>query len=221
MNSCGGGINAGRTDKEIKVDARKENGTMHWTFEKVFWGAKAGLDMRSVKAFLAEGYYRLPCTLFEGYYRSVSRPGDHDDLYCRINKPFPDALLAQKPEGPFALHFSGGYDSSLLAKLYDSEEVDYIHFVGPESAKARVLAATLKGRLHEIVMTPEVFIQEAEEVLPQLREPYAYHDVVFAYIASKKAKELGHSLVLTGDGGDPVFGGYNVGVDSAEAADIW
>ena len=52
-------------------------------------------------------------------------------------------------------------------------------------------------------------------------EPYAFEDIVYAYIASKKAKELGHNLVLTGDGGDWVFGGYLVGPDSQLAADVW
>jgi len=118
------------------------------------------------------------------------------------------------------MHFSGGYDSALLAKLYDGKEVDYIHFVGPDSPKARALAATLKGELHEITVTPERFIQTAETILPQLREPYAFHDVVFAYIASEKAKQLGHTRIVTGDGGDSVFGGYTVGTGSGELADI-
>ncbi len=194
---------------------------MTWTFERVFYGSKEGLNLRGMRDFLMRGYYPIPHTLFDGYYRSVYRVGDHDAIYRRIAKPFPDALLAQRPEGRFALHLSGGFDSAIVAKLYDREDVDYIHFTGPESAKARALAAQLKGTLHEIQITPESFIREADELLPRMAEPYTFEDVVYAYVASKKAKELGHTLVVTGDGGDWVFGGYNVGPDSAEAADIW
>lgn len=194
---------------------------MRWTFEKAFYGKKDKLSVRNIKQFLVQGFCPIPNTLFEGYYKTVYRVGDHDGVCSRIERPFPDAVTVQKPEGRFALHFSGGYDSSLLAKLYDSEDVDYIHFVGSESPKARALAASLKGTLHEMTLTPEVFIETAEKILPQLREPYPFNDVVFAYVASEKAKELGHTLVLTGDGGDPVFGGYNVGIDSGEAVDIW
>ena len=194
---------------------------MGWSFDRVFYGKKEGLSLRSMWDFLRRGYYPIPDTLFHGYCRAVYRVGDHDSVYARISKPFPDALLAQRPEGRFAVHFSGGFDSSIVAKLYDREDVDYIHFTGPESYKARALAATLKGTLHEIQLTPEMFIREADELMPLMAEPYTFEDVVYAYIASKKARELGHTLIVTGDGGDWVFGGYNVGPDSAEAADIW
>ena len=68
-----------------------------------------------------------------------------------------------------------------------------------------------------------MFIREADELMPLMTEPYTFENVVYCYIAGKKAKELGHTLVVTGDGGDWVFGGFNVGVGSADAesADIW
>jgi asparagine synthetase B (glutamine-hydrolysing) len=194
---------------------------MYWTFEKVFYGERNDVSVSNVKQFLAQGYCPIPYTLFEGHFKAVHRVGDHDKLASRIEKPFPDAIIAQKPEGRFAMHLSGGYDSALLAQLYDGPNVDYLHLIGPETPKARILAATLKGTLHELTVTAEAFIEAAETLIPQMREPYAFNDVVFAYIASRKAKELGHTLVLTGDGGDPVFGGYNVGIDSGESADIW
>jgi asparagine synthetase B (glutamine-hydrolysing) len=168
-----------------------------------------------------QGYYPIPCTLFSGYYRAINRVGDYDSLYSRIQKPFPDVLLAQKPNEKFALHLSGGFDSSILAKLYDREDVDYIHLTGPESCKARALAATLKGKLHELPITPELYIATADEIIPRLTEPYAFEDIVYAYLASKKARELGHTLVVSGDGGDGVFGGAYVGPYSRKACIIW
>ncbi len=194
---------------------------MSWTFERVFYGHKSGLNIRAIYAYLSRAYYPIPQTLFDGYYRAVYRVGDHDSLYARITKPFPDALEAQRPSRKFAMHLSGGFDSAILAKLYDRRDADYIHFTGPESNKARALAATLQGTLHEIQITPELFIREADELCHRMLEPYAFEDVVYAYIASKKARELGHSLVLTGDGGDWVFGGYLVGPNSQLAADVW
>ncbi len=194
---------------------------MNWTFERAFYGDKHGLNLRSIRDFLMRGYYPIPCTLFNGYYRAVNRVGDHDSLYGRIQEPFPDVLLAQKPDERFALHLSGGFDSSILAKLYDREDADYIHLSGPESHKARALAATLKGRLHELAITPELYIATADEITPRLAEPYAFEDVVYAYLASKKARELGHSLVVSGDGGDGIFGGAYVGPYSRKACVIW
>ncbi len=59
----------------------------------------------------------------------------------------------------------------------------------------------LQRTLHEIPITPERYVQEAEEIIGRLPEPYPFVDIVYAYIASKKAKELGHSLIVAGDGG--------------------
>ena len=192
-----------------------------WTFEKVFYGTKGPLNLKQVRAYLTHGYCLIPHTLFEGYYKAVCRTGNHDDLYRQIQRPFPDGLIAQKPEGKFALHFSGGYDSSILAKLYDRPDADYIHFTGPESEKARALAATLEGTLHEIQVTPADFIETADALVGRLSEPYAFEDIVFAYIASKKAKELGHTLIVAGDGGDGVLGGYDTGPYSRKSVVVW
>lgn len=180
---------------------------MDWTFERVFYGAKSGLDLESMWRFLGEGYYFIPRTLFADYFRAVIRVGDHDSLYAHVGKPFPDALLAQRPQGRFALHLSGGFDSAILAKLYDREDVDYIHVTGPESYKVRALAPLLKGTVHEIEVAPEACIRAADELVPLLPEPYPFEDIVYAYVASKKARDLGHTLVVAGDGGDGIFGG--------------
>jgi hypothetical protein len=194
---------------------------MTWTFERVFYGNREGLNLKSMRDFLLQGYYSIPYTLLDGYYRSVHRVGEHDSIYAQVTQPFPDVLLAQRPQGKFALHLSGGFDSAILAQLYDRADIDYIHFTGPESIKARALAATLKGTLHEILITPGLFLETAEQVVPRLPEPYAFEDIVYAYLASKKAKELGHTLVVAGDGGDGVFGGAYVGPYSRKACIVW
>ncbi len=194
---------------------------MSWTLERVFYGNRNGLDLKSMWDFLMRGYYFVPRTLFKDYYRAVVYTGDYNEIYRRVERPFPDAIEVQKPSGKFALHFSGGFDSSILAKLYDREDADYIHLTGPESGKARALAATLKGTLREIQITPEQFIQAAEEMVGRLPEPYPFEDVIYAYIASKKAKELGHSLIVAGDGGDGIFGGAYVGPYSRKAIIAW
>ena len=119
---------------------------MVWSLERVFYGHKEGLNLHSMWEFLRRGFYPIPYTLFNGYYRAVRRVGDHDNLYSRISKPFPDALLAQRPEGKFAVQLSGGFDSSIVAKVYDGEGVDYIHFTGPESYKAQGAGGDPQGQ---------------------------------------------------------------------------
>ncbi len=196
---------------------------MSWTFERVFYGSKTGFNLKAIAEFLTQGYCFIPYTFFEGYYKAVYAVGDHNSIYARITKPFPDVLIAQDPQKRFALHLSGGYDSAVLAKLYDRDDADYIHFTGPETAKAQALAAMLKGTLHEIQLTPELFIETADEMVHRLAEPYAFEDVVYAYIASRKAKELGHTLIVSGDAGGPVWGGvsYTPGPYCRKALIAW
>lgn len=196
---------------------------MNWTFKRIFYGRKGGLSLRHLRDYLLRGYCFVPYTLFEGYYKAVVKVGDHDGVYARIQRPFPDVLMAHKPDREFALHLSGGYDSSILAKLYDRKDASYIHFTGPETVKAQALAATLKGTLVEIQFTPERFLATADEIIPRLEEPYAFEDVVYAYIASKKAKELGHTLIVSGDGGGGVWGGvsYTPGPYSRKTLIAW
>lgn len=97
---------------------------MSWTFERRLFGEPDGLDMQSVGLFLMHGYYFIPRTMHRNRFRAVIRTGDANRNYDLIGDSFPDALLAQKPAGRFALHFSGGFDSSILAKLYDSPDAD-------------------------------------------------------------------------------------------------
>jgi asparagine synthetase B (glutamine-hydrolysing) len=192
-----------------------------WQFKKTFLGKKKQIDIRSVRDYLCKGFYSLPYTLFEGYFRFVHVCGDQNEFYEPIEKIFPDILYAQNPQRKFALHFSGGYDSSLLAKIYDRDDADFMHLIGPETAKARVLAEGLKGRMREFSVNADDFIKAADEVTSNIEEPYAYNDVVFTYLLSKYARDFGHDLVITGDGGDYVFGGINVGINSALSSDIW
>ena len=81
---------------------------MNWTFNRVFYGHKNAINVERVKDYLIRGYCFVPNTLLDGWYKAVTRVGDHDGVYSRIDKPFPDVLLAHKPDRKFALHLSGG-----------------------------------------------------------------------------------------------------------------
>jgi asparagine synthetase B (glutamine-hydrolysing) len=147
--------------------------------------------------------------------------GAYNNILSEIHEPFPDILVAQKPKRKFALHLSGGIDSSVLAKLYDREDADYIHVGTVEYQKAKALADTLKGKFHHIDVSPEKFKEVADEILPLYAEPEQDAASVLAYIASKYAIQLGHTLVVTGDCGDTIFGGHIPKPHSEKAMVIW
>ncbi len=121
-------------------------------------------------------------------------------------------LMSEVPLGAF---LSGGVDSSIVVGLMSSvmsqpvktfsigfEEDDY-----SELPYARQVARHFGTDHHEFFVRPELV-----SVLPQLvwayDEPFADSSMLPTYYVSKLARE--HvTVVLTGDGGDEIFGGYN------------
>ncbi len=121
-------------------------------------------------------------------------------------------LMSEVPLGAF---LSGGVDSSVVVGLMSSmmsqpvktfsigfEEDDY-----SELPYARQVARHFGTDHHEFFVRPELV-----SVLPELvwayDEPFADSSMLPTYYVSKLARE--HvTVVLTGDGGDEIFGGYN------------
>ncbi|MFL5626647.1 MAG: asparagine synthetase B family protein, partial [Ktedonobacteraceae bacterium] len=120
-------------------------------------------------------------------------------------------LMSEVPLGAF---LSGGIDSSIVVGLMSSmmsqpvktfsigfEENDY-----SELPYARQVAQYFGTDHHEFLVRPDLI-----SVLPQLvwayDEPFADSSMLPTYYVSKLARE--HvTVVLTGDGGDEIFGGY-------------
>jgi len=195
---------------------------MSWSFKKEFYGSKEGkLNLERVREFLEVGYTLVPYTFIEGFFRTVYWDGEYNSIYRHISKPWPDMLIAQKPEQKFAMHFSGGFDSSILAYLYDRPDADYFHVRGPETEKAEAMGEILKGRLHILDINDNDFMEAAETILGQYSEPECDAAGVLAYIVSREAKTMGHDLIVTGDCADTVFGGHTWGPNSEKAVDVW
>ena len=118
-------------------------------------------------------------------------------------------LVADVPVGAF---LSGGIDSSLVVAAMAREKEKVLTFsVGFREASselpyAREVAKRL-GTLHrELVLGPES-LAELPAVIKRLAEPFANETALLCYLLSKLARK--HvKVVLTGDGGDEVFGGY-------------
>ncbi|MGH9766337.1 MAG: asparagine synthase (glutamine-hydrolyzing), partial [Blastocatellia bacterium] len=117
-------------------------------------------------------------------------------------------------EVPLGLFLSGGIDSSAVAALMAREmsqpvktfSIGFNEAEFDELKHARVTAKMLGADHHEFVVTPDV-CSLAEEIIWHHDEPFADVSSIPTYIVSKMAKE--HvTVVLSGDGGDEVFGGY-------------
>ena len=117
---------------------------------------------------------------------------------------------------PVGAYVSGGIDSSSVAILARRERSsDFLGFTGKfalgpdydESEYARIVAEAADFDLHEVTITAADFVNEIQRVIYHLdcpvAGPGAFPQFMVARLAASHRK-----VVLGGQGGDEVFGGY-------------
>ena len=114
-----------------------------------------------------------------------------------------------------AIAFSGGVDSGVIALLAKEANVDVqLFYVGckdkPEFRNAHLAAEELGLPLTTYCICKE----DVEEALPKVlwlieeADPVKTCIAVPIFLTAQKASEDGHKVLLTGQGGDELFGGY-------------
>ncbi len=108
---------------------------------------------------------------------------------------------------------SGGIDSgivSALAKEYNSTLKTFtVSFEGEydEAPLARLVADRYKTSHHEIRISYNNLNDDVEKILTNYGEPFFDSSAIPSYYVSREAKK--HlTVILNGDGGDEIFGGY-------------
>lgn len=133
-----------------------------------------------------------------------------------------EGLLAEsvklhlRADVPLGAYVSGGFDSSVVASLA-SQQIgsQLIGFTGKfaegpeydESAHARAVAAHAGFPLHEVEITSQDFIDNIQKVVYHMDYPAAGPGSFPQYMVSKLAAQH-RKVVLGGQGGDEIFGGY-------------
>ena len=166
------------------------------------WSAHDGLRERR--------YWRLPADL-DGSDASLAERAR--EVRERLEPAVRSHLMSDVPLGLF---LSGGLDSSGLAALMASMVREPIRTfsVGVPDADANELAyarlvARAVGAVHrEVVVSPTEFFGVLPRLVWHEDEPIAFSSSVLLYFVSRLARE--HvKVVLTGEGADELFLGYN------------
>ncbi len=179
----------------------------HTLFQDIYKLPAAHLLIYEDGAMRTKCYWELPFT--------ATCNDDEETAIERTHALLEEAvrirLMSEVPLGAF---LSGGVDSSTVVGLMSQmmsqpvktfsigfEEDDF-----SELAHARQVAQHFGTDHHEFIVRPDLI-----SVLPQLAwaydEPFADASMLPTYYVSKLARE--HvTVVLTGDGGDEIFGGY-------------
>jgi asparagine synthase (glutamine-hydrolysing) len=142
----------------------------------------------------------------------ADRKGDPAELLEKLRAAVEERLMSDVPLGAF---LSGGIDSGsvvgLMAGLLDHPVQTFsIGFDDPtydELAHARRIAQAFRTDHSERVIRPEA-VALVERLLPQLDDPIADFSIFPTFLVSQLARER-VTVVLSGDGGDELFGGYD------------
>ena len=145
---------------------------------------------------------------------------EHTETYfvARVRELLEDSIrLHMRSDVEVGAYVSGGLDSSLVASLACDHQpnVAMQAFTGKfelgeafdESRYALALANHRGMRLHQIAISEEDFVRDIAKVIYHLDSPVAGPGSFPQYLVSKLTKH--HvKVVLGGQGGDEIFGGY-------------
>lgn len=123
--------------------------------------------------------------------------------------------IRMRSDVPLGAFLSGGIDSSsvvaLMSRLVEQPVKTFsIGFTDPrydESGYARQVAGLFDTEHHELVVDPQRFLELLEAVIWHLDEPFGDVSFIPTMVLSQLARET-VTVVLTGDGGDELFAGY-------------
>jgi asparagine synthase (glutamine-hydrolysing) len=114
---------------------------------------------------------------------------------------------------PLGVFLSGGVDSAALVAVASRAKpalttltVVFDEREFSEGAEARYIARTFGTDHREVRVTSQDFMRELPNVLRVMDQPT--NDGVNTYFVSRAARQAGLTVVLSGLGGDEVFGGY-------------
>ena len=145
---------------------------------------------------------------------------NHTERYFveQVRERFLDSVKAHlRSDVEIGAYLSGGIDSSLVSAtardFLSSGRFQAFNGTFPspagfdESNYARALAAERNLQLHEIPITQSDFVDNIERVIYHLDQPIAGPGSFPQYMVSRTVKD--HlKVVLGGQGGDEIFGGY-------------
>jgi asparagine synthase (glutamine-hydrolysing) len=136
-----------------------------------------------------------------------------DRLDHFLNRSINNQLMADVSVGTF---LSGGYDSSLVSAIAQKNfagklktfSVGFAEEKYNEAKFARDIASHLGTEHAEFIVGEKEMIDIVPKLHQIFSEPFSDSSQIPTYFLSKKVKEE-VTVILSGDGGDELFGGYN------------
>ena len=194
---------------EIRDGRIVSNWRRPWLLKPPLVPAQAGTQ--------AEASSRSQKTAASGHPMPPSLRGDERDMLSQLDTVLEDSVrVHQRSDVPYGLFLSGGIDSAaiatLMARLNERPVTAFTcGFDAPdakdERAQAEKVARALDLDWRETTFGEADFWRIAPEVAWALDDPTADYATLPTYKLAEAAKGT-LTVVLTGEGGDELFGGY-------------
>jgi asparagine synthase (glutamine-hydrolysing) len=205
------------------------------------------VDLDALDQFLTLEYIPTPRTIFKNIYKlpaghrlifqngqvsvekywdipDIETPENEEDVQEMLLELIDDAVKMQlMSDVPLGAFLSGGIDSSsVVAAMSRSSSNPVKTFsIGFDDATynelpyARAVAKRYGTEHTEEILDPDI-VDLVEKLVPHLDEPFGDFSIFPTYLVSEVARR-NVKVILSGDGGDEIFGGYDTYV--AEAMD--
>jgi asparagine synthase (glutamine-hydrolysing) len=142
---------------------------------------------------------------------------DEETAMRRLDQALMESVdLHQRSDVPYGMFLSGGIDSAtlitLMARLNEQPVLAFTAgFDAPGAADERDQAAAIArsvGARHEAIeVTEQMVWQHLPEIVAAMDDPTMDYAIIPSWFLARRARQ-DVKVVLTGEGGDEIFGGY-------------
>lgn len=152
-----------------------------------------------------------------------------DDLVNEISETLTDAVrIRLRADVPVGTYLSGGLDSSALTETVKKNFNNDLRSFGirfenknyDEGSFQKEMVDFLGVNHSEIVISNDDIGNNLEKVLWHTEKPLLRTGPIPLYLLSKLVNQSGYKVVLTGEGADEIFGGYDI-FKEAKIRNFW
>jgi asparagine synthase (glutamine-hydrolysing) len=147
-------------------------------------------------------------------------PGSLDDAVEAVRAALEEAtsLRMLRADVPVGSYLSGGLDSSLVAALglrakgaqFATFSLRFADAEYDETAYQRLMAAHLGSEHHEVLVTRQDIADVFPAVIAHTERPILRTAPAPLFLLSRLVRDAGIKVVLTGEGADEMFAGYDL-----------
>lgn len=208
-------INRRAFDEYLTYLSPTENKTFYSGIFKLQPGEKAIFDIES-KTLEISQYYDLKNST---NIIDISQKEALEKIESLLLQSIDYRLVSDVPVASF---LSGGIDSTLISALYasaseqkiDTFSIGYDEYkVYDELEYAHLAASSMGSNHHEVVASRKDFLDAFEKIIDTLDEPLNDPAIIPTFMLSKEVHKSGYKTILSGEGSDEIFMGYDAYFD--------